>query len=127
MIRGFSFVAAVLVGATAVYAQSTAISERQEAMKAIASAAKEPGAVMKGESEFDLAKVQNSLAVYEEQANRLKDLWPENSMSGDTSALPAVWEKRDDFLGRFAKMAADAKAAAERSRTKQASRPSGRK
>jgi len=113
MVRGISLVAAILVGATAVYAQSAAISARQEAMKAIAGAAKGPGAVMKGEAEFDLAKVHSSLAVYQEQAAKLKDLWPSDSKSGgDTAALPAVWEKKDDFLARFDKFVADAKTAA---------------
>jgi len=112
MVRGISFVAAILVGATAVYAQSAAISARQEAMKAIAGAAKEPGAVMKGEAKFDLAKVHNALAIYEEQAKKLKTLWPDNSKSGgDTAALPAVWEKKSDFLARLDKLAADSKAA----------------
>lgn len=111
MVRGISLVAAVLIGATTVYAQSAAISSRQEAMKAIAGAAKEPGAVMKGEAKFDLAKVHSSLAVYQEQAARLKNLWPDDSKSGDTAALPAVWEKKSEFIALFDKLAANAKAA----------------
>jgi cytochrome c556 len=112
MVRGISLVAAVLIGATTVYAQSAAISARQESMKAIAGAAKEPGAVMKGEAKFDLAKVHSSLAVYQEQAEKLKNLWPDDSKSGDTAALPAVWEKKSDFITLFDKLAANAKAAA---------------
>ena len=112
MVRGISLVAAVLIGATTVYAQGAAISARQEAMKAIAGAAKEPGAVMKGEAKFDLAKVHSSLAVYQEQADKLKNLWPDDSKSGDTAALPAVWEKKSEFVALFDKLAANAKAAA---------------
>ena len=111
MVRGIALVAAVLIGATTVYAQSAAISARQEAMKAIAGAAKEPGAVMKGEAKFDLAKVHSSLAVYQEQAVKLKNLWPDDSKSGDTAALPAVWDKKSEFIALFDKMAANAKAA----------------
>jgi cytochrome c556 len=113
MIRIFSVVAVIAVGATAVFAQSAAISQRKEAMKAQAAAAKEPGAMMKGEAKFDLAKVHNSLAVYQEQAAKAKNLWPDDSKTGgETEALPVIWEKKSDFLGRFDKFAADAKAAA---------------
>lgn len=112
MIRVFSIVAALAVGATVVYAESATIGQRQQAMKAMASAAKEPGAAIKGEAKFDLAKVHSSLSVYQEQAAKLKDLWSDDSKDGDTEALPAVWEKKDEFLARFDKLAADAKAAA---------------
>ena len=112
MIRALSVVAAIAISATAVYAQNAAIDQRQAAMKAIAAAAKEPGAVMKGEAKFDLQKIHGSLAVYEEQATKLKSLWPDDSNSGATRALPSVWTKKDEFIARFDKLAADAKAAA---------------
>lgn len=115
MMRIFSLAAAVAVGATivtAVNAQTDVIGQRQQAMKAIAGAAKEPGAVLKGQAKFDLNKVHQSLAVYQEQAEKLRGLWPEGSNNGDTAALPIVWEKHDEFLAKFDKLAADAKAAA---------------
>ncbi|MCL4765731.1 MAG: cytochrome c [Hyphomicrobiaceae bacterium] len=113
MIRVLSVVAALAVGATAVYAQSSAIGQRQAAMKAFAGAAKEPGAVLKGEANFDLAKVQGSLAVYQEQATKLKVLFPDDSKSGEeTAALAVIWDKKSDFLSRLDKLSGDAKAAA---------------
>lgn len=115
MMRILSLAAAVAVGATivtAVNAQTDVIGQRQQAMKAIAGAAKEPGAVLKGQAKFDLDKVHQSLAVYQEQAEKLRGLWPEGSNNGDTAALPIVWEKHDEFLAKFDKLAADAKAAA---------------
>ncbi len=112
MIRVLSVVLTLAVGVTAVYAQSSAITQRKEAMKAQAAAAKEPGAMMKGEAKFDLAKVHSSLAVYQEQAAKVKNFWPDDSKAGgETDAMPAIWEKKSDFLGRFDKFAADAKAA----------------
>lgn len=114
MIRGLSVVALIAIGATAVHANNSAVGERQQAMKAIAGAAKEPGAVMKGEAKFDLAKIHSSLEVYQTQAAKLKDLWPEDSKSGETAALPVIWERRNDFIARFDKLAADAKAAVEK-------------
>lgn len=113
MIRVLSVVAVLAVGATAVYAQSPAIGQRQAAMKAFASAAKEPGAVLKGEAAFDLAKVHSSLAVYQAEAAKLKTLFPDDSKSGgETAALPAIWEKKSEFLARLDKLSGDAKAAA---------------
>lgn len=113
MIRALSTAMIVAIGATTLaYAQSGAIGQRQEAMKAMASATKAPGAILKGETPFDLAKTQASLVVYQEQAAKLKNLWPDDSKSGDTYALPAIWEKKSEFLARFDKLAADSKAAA---------------
>lgn len=112
MIRVLSIVAALAVGTTVVHAESAAIDQRQQAMKSFAGAAKAPGAVLKGEATFDLDEVHKSLAVYQEQAAKVKDLWPDDSKAGETSALPAVWEDKSEFLARFDKLAADAKAAA---------------
>ncbi len=111
MIRALSVAAIIAVGATAVYAQSAAIGQRKDAMKAIGAAAKEPGAVLKGQSPFDLQKIQASLVVYQEQAAKLKDLWPDDSKTGDTKASPAVWERKEQFLALVTKFGADAKAA----------------
>ncbi len=115
MMRILSVAAALAVGATvytAANAETDLIKQRQQAMKAMAGATKEPGAVIKGEAKFDLDKIQQSLAVYQEKASDLKKLWPKGSNNGDTAALPAIWEKQDEFLARFDKLAADAKAAA---------------
>lgn len=113
MIRILSVAAVLAVGATVVYAETTAVTERQQAMKTMASAAKGPGAVLKGEAKFELDSIHSSLAVYQEQAAKLKDLWPDDSKAGETNALPAVWDSKSEFLARFEKLAADAKAAAE--------------
>lgn len=105
-------VAALAAGTTVVLAQNTAaIEQRQAAMKANAAAAKDPGAMAKGEAPFDLAKVKASLKVFQEQSAKLKTLFPDDSKSGNTRALPAVWENKADFLGRVDKFGADAKAA----------------
>jgi cytochrome c556 len=113
MLRIAATVAAIAVGATVVYAQSAAIGQRQQILKTFGGALKEPGAMMKGEKPFDLAVVQASLKVLSENAPKLKPLFPDDSKTGgDTAALPAIWEKNADFMGRFDKLAADATAAA---------------
>ncbi len=112
MLRIAAAVAALAVGATVVYAQSAAIGQRKDILKSFGGAMKEPGGMMKGEVPFDLAKVQVSLKTLSDGAPKLKDLFPDDSKAGDTAALPAIWEKKADFTGRFDKLAADATAAA---------------
>ena len=112
MIRVLSAVAAVAIGATAVYAQSAAIGQRKEIMKSIGGAMKEPGGMMKGEIPFDLAKVQASLKTIVDGAPKLPSLYPDDSKTGgETLALPAIWEKKDEFVGIYKKLETDAKAA----------------
>ena len=113
MLRMISIVCALLLGASFVYAQSTAIAERKDILKGFGAAAREPRAMLKGEAAFDLAKVQNFLKVLQDGSPKLKALFPADSKSGgETKALPAIWDNQADFSGRFDKMAADAKAAA---------------
>lgn len=110
MIRILAAVAALAVGATLVHAQNAgAITERKAALKAMGGAMKEPGGMMKGDIPFDLAKVQASLKVLEEQSTKLKGLFPDDSKTGETDALPVAFEKKADVIARFEKLAADAK------------------
>jgi cytochrome c556 len=112
MLRYVAIAAALAVGATAVLAQNAAsISARKDAMKAIAAAAKDPGGMAKGEIPFDLAKVQASLKVYQEQGAKAKGLFGDDTKAGDTKATAAVWEKKADFDGKFDAFIAAAKAA----------------
>jgi cytochrome c556 len=111
MKRSLSIALLLAVGATAVYAQSAAISQRRDAMKAIAGALKEPGGMAKGEVAFDLAKVHAFLKVCQEQSAKVKGLFPDDSKEGETKALPVVWEKKADFMERFDKLGAACKAA----------------
>lgn len=108
------FVAVLLAaGATAVAAQNLeTIKARQDLLEAMGKAAKGPGAMMKGEAEFDLAKVQAALKIFQENASKLPDLFPDDSKTGgDTEALPIIWEKKNDVVERYKKLVADAKTA----------------
>ena len=113
MLRVVAAVAAIAAGATVVYAQNaTAIGQRQAILKTFGGAAKGPGGMMKGAAPFDLAVVQASLKVLAEGSVKLKDLFPDDSKTGaETYALPAIWEKKADFSGRWDKLAADSTAA----------------
>jgi cytochrome c556 len=111
--RVLTVVAAIAVGATAVYAQSAAIGQRKEILKTFGGAMKEPGGMAKGEVPFDLAKVQASLKTIADGAPKLPALFPDDSKTGgETQALPAIWEKKAEFEAGFKKLEADAKAAA---------------
>ena len=104
--------AALTVAATAVLAQGTAaITQRKDAMKAIAGATKEPTAMIKGEAKFDLAKVQAALATIEATAVKAKGLFPDDSKDGDTAVLAVAFTDKADFLAKFDGLASSAKAA----------------
>jgi len=108
-------VGAVLLSLSAgiVLAQNTAvIKERKDLMKANAEATKAPTAMMKGEAPFDLAKVQASLKTFQDNAPKLKGLWPNDSKTGDTRALPAIWTDMKGYLDWYDGFAKDAKTAA---------------
>lgn len=93
-------------------AQDDAIAQRKAVFKAMGAATAPAGAALQGKAPFDLAKVQAALDNYQKSGAQLPGLFPDNSKTGgETEALPAIWENKADFNGRFAKLAADAKAA----------------
>jgi cytochrome c556 len=65
----------------------------------------------KGDAPFELPKVQASLKTIQETAVKAKDLFPDDSKTGETDTLPAAFEKKADLLAKFDKIGADAKAA----------------
>lgn len=85
------------------------IKARQKILKSFGDATKEPGKMLKGEQPFDLAKVKAALKTYQEGTAKLPDLYPADSKTGgDTEALPVIWEKKEDFVGRYKKLGEDA-------------------
>jgi cytochrome c556 len=112
--KRFLIVAAIAsVAATAVYAQGDVIAQRRDLMKAVGGATRDPGAMLKGEMPFDLAKVQRSLAVYSDSASKLPGLYPDTSKTGgETTAAPKVWEDAAGFKAALAKFDSESKAAA---------------
>lgn len=112
MFRAISLAVTLVLGVSIAYAESAAIAQRQAILKGFGEAAKDPGAMLKGDIKFDLAKVQHLLHTIEEGAPKLKTLFPDDSKTGgNTKALPAIWEKHDQFIAGYDKLAADAKAA----------------
>ena len=101
----------VSVGITAALAQSSAIQARKDILKTFGPASRAPGLMLRGEQPFDLAVVQASLRVFAEGAPKLPALFPADSQTGDTKALPAIWTEKDKFNAIFVKLETDAKAA----------------
>jgi cytochrome c556 len=113
MLRILAALAALAVGASAVLAQNAAvIAQRKEAMKTMGNAAKAPGAIAKGDAPFNAETVKASLQTVGDTAAKVKDLFTDDSRSGDTDALPVAFDKKADLMARFDKLSADAKEAA---------------
>jgi len=109
----FVLAAAVLaLGVTAVVAQGDTIAQRKALMKENGAQNRIATEMIDGKRPFDLAAAKKVLAAFETSATKLKSLFPDNSKTGDTAALPAIWENKADFEAKLAKFGADSKAAA---------------
>lgn len=97
-------------GVGAALAQSGVIDQRKAEMKAMGGAAGAIGKMLKGEEAFDLAKAKTGLETIAKNAKSGAALYPADSKTGDTKALPAIWDNKAKFDGIFAKLAADATA-----------------
>ena len=98
-------------GSVAVWADSDAIAQRRDLMKANGKSVKLLVDMLKG-APFDLTTVQASLKTFGNAAEKMPKLFPEDSKTGgDTHALPAIWENKADLDARFAKFGTDSSAA----------------
>jgi len=98
------------LGVSFALAQQDPIAARKALMKKNGDEAKIGTQFMKGEAPFDLAKAKAIFATYQDAASKMPNLFPDNSKTGgDTAALPAIWQKKDDFVAKFKKLGEDAK------------------
>jgi cytochrome c556 len=112
MKRAFVVASLLALGVSAAFAQADVIEQRQKLMKSNGQESRAMGAMLKGQTPFDLAQVQAALKTYAQNAKELAGLFPENSKTGhDTEALPAVWEKKSEFEATLAKFEKDAQSA----------------
>lgn len=110
--RRFAVIAAVLAATMgAALADSPAIGERQALLKEMGKAVQPVAKMLRGEADFNLPTVKASLKTIETNAAKLPSLFPDDSRTGDTKALPAIWEEKDKFVAIYAKLESDAKAA----------------
>lgn len=94
----------IALGMGAASAEGDPIKERRDLMKANGDATKTVVGMLKG-APFDLDAVKAALKSYGEAAAKAPALFPDSSKTGDTNALPAIWDNKADFEGRFAKLA----------------------
>ena len=112
MKRAMMFGLVLALGVGGALADSDAIATRRALMKADGADLRVLVDMMQGKTAFDLAAAQKAFAGFEDIAAKAPALFPPDSKTGDTNALPAIWDNKADFEGRFAKFGADAKAAA---------------
>jgi cytochrome c556 len=117
MIRVALTIIAIAFGVSAVIAQSDPIAARQALMKTNGRQAKLGSEMIRGNVPFDVEKAQGIFVSFIDAANKMPNLFPENSKAGgETTASPEIWLHLDDVKARFAKFAADAKAAQDSSK-----------
>lgn len=113
MIRTALVAAGLVLGLTAVVAQSDPIAERKAAMKAVGAATGLGAKIAKGEEAFDAAKVQGIFKTYIDTAKKMPTLFPDSSKTGgESTAAPKIWEDQAGFKAAFVKFEADATAGA---------------
>jgi cytochrome c556 len=117
-ISAVASVAAIALGLSAAVAQQDVIKERKDLMKANGAQAKIGADMIKGAKPFDMAAVHKMFAAFQNAAQKMPDLYPPSSQNeaGSPAAdkfspTDKVWSDMADFKARFAKFAADAKAA----------------
>ena len=98
------------LGWGAAMADGDPIKDRRDLMKANGEATKSMVGMLKG-APFDLDVVKAALKNYANAAAKAPALFPDDSKTGDTNALPAIWDNKADFTARFAKFADDVTAA----------------
>ena len=99
---------------TAVVAQGDLIAARRGLMKGVGGENRNITEMLDGKQPFDLNKAKAALTTMSANAAKMPALFPATSKTGDTNALPAIWDNKADFDAKMAKFSADAKAAAGR-------------
>lgn len=95
---------AALVASTLVFAQSSVIDQRKALFKEMGAASRPIGAMLKGEQPFDLKLVKAALENYSKNSKALPALFPAGSGTGDTKALPKIWEEQAKYNALFAEL-----------------------
>jgi cytochrome c556 len=105
MIRTVLITATIAFGVTGVIAQTDAISERKALMKKNSQHTKAVSAMVKGDAPFDAGAVNAAFTQWSQTAAQLPKLFPDNSKTGDTRALPKIWDDRKGFDAQVAAFA----------------------
>lgn len=95
-----------VLGAAAVVAQTDPIAARMALMKGNNDNAIVVVQMVKGQAAFDAGKVDAAFAQWAETAQKLPNLFPDNSKTGQkTRAAPKIWMTKADFDAKAAEFA----------------------
>lgn len=95
----------VVLGASAVIAQSDPIATRMALMKGNDDNARIVVQMMRGQAPFDAAKVDAAFAQWADTAQKLPGLFPDNSKTGQkTRASSKIWVMKADFDAKAAEL-----------------------
>lgn len=99
-------------GVGALAQQSDIIRQRQALMKDNQEQVRSLSGMARGQAPFSAPTVQAALQRLERNAAQIPALFPENSFSGETNALPVIQERKADFDNRAMTLARGAQSAA---------------
>jgi cytochrome c556 len=105
----------MLALAPQLFAQEDVIEKRQKLMKANSADAK---AIKAGVESKDYAAIETKAKDIAGNMDKVGDLFPKGSTSEKSRALPAIWEKPDDFKKNAAKVKQAANDVAEAAKAK---------
>lgn len=80
---------------------SPAITQRQDAMKAVGAALGQVPPVMRNERPWDGPAMATAAGTIVTQLTTAKALYPAGSTHANSRALPAIWERKAEFDGLF--------------------------
>ncbi len=104
--------ALAVFAAPAVAQNVEVIKERKALFEKMGKAAKDPGKMLKQEIPFDAAIVEAALDTFIATAPQMAEKFPEDAKTGgETEALPAIWENKENFDQRFKDLVTSAEAA----------------
>ena len=93
-------VAAALLAAGAAANVQTAIDYRKDVMLSMAAHLSALTSLLSEDTEFDETHVETQATSLGLNAQLLSALFPEGSDSGETAALPGIWQRPERFLAR---------------------------
>jgi cytochrome c556 len=100
---------ALSTGTAVMAQQSEPIRQRQALMKNNQEQMRTLTGIARGQVPFDANVVQTAMQRLEQNATQIPPLFPPNSQSGETAALPVIWQQKADFDTKAMKLAQDAK------------------
>ncbi|HEX9143996.1 MAG TPA: cytochrome c [Candidatus Binatia bacterium] len=115
LFQAIFFVMGMLFLAPQLFAQEDAIEKRQKLMKNNGAAAK---AIKGGMEQKDYATIETKAKDIGNNMDKVLDLFPKGSTSEKSRALPAIWEKWDEFSKNPAKVKKAANEVAEAAKAK---------